>query len=199
MKQCNVCGEFKETHLFSSCQSSKDKLRPSCKACTVKATQARQKTLKGLVKKIFHNQKMTTGKMGREAPSYTEVELLNWMLENGYEALWKVWAESGYDKWLSPSIDRIDNTKSYSLTNIQLVTWRKNLENQKEQNKSGKYLHTKSKAVNQYTLEGNYIKSFPSAAMAAREMCGRNTSISNITMVCAGKLKTAYGYLWKFA
>ena len=56
------------------------------------------------------------------------------------------------------------------------------------------------KIVNQYTLEGEYIQSFPSARAAAIVL-GKITSTSNgasshITAVCNGKRKTAYGYKW---
>ena len=59
------------------------------------------------------------------------------------------------------------------------------------------------KIVNQYTLDGEYIQSFPSAKAAA-ESLDKITSTSNgasshISDVCRGKRKTAYGYIWKFA
>jgi hypothetical protein len=121
------------------------------------------------------------------------------MLQHGYEAMWERWVASGYDKWLSPSIDRKDNTQSYTLNNIRLVKWRTNLENQKRDNISGRYLHTSSKAVDQLTLEGEYIKTFPSIAMAMRELTGKRSSVSNITAICEGKWKTAYGFKWRWA
>ena len=56
------------------------------------------------------------------------------------------------------------------------------------------------KIVNQYTLEGEYIQSFPSAKAAATAL-GKITMTSNgasshISSVCNGKRKTAYGYKW---
>lgn len=59
------------------------------------------------------------------------------------------------------------------------------------------------KIINQYDLEDNFIKSFPSAKAAA-ESLGKITTTSkgatsHITDVCRGKRKTAYGYKWKFA
>ena len=56
------------------------------------------------------------------------------------------------------------------------------------------------KIVNQYTLEGEYIQSFPSAKAAAMAL-GKITTTSNgasshISAVCNGKRKTAYGYKW---
>ena len=59
------------------------------------------------------------------------------------------------------------------------------------------------KIVNQYSLTGEYIQSFPSAKAAA-ESLNKITPISNgasshITDVCRGKRKTAYGYKWSFS
>ena len=59
------------------------------------------------------------------------------------------------------------------------------------------------KVVNQYSLEGEYLQSFPSAKAAA-ESLGKISSTSNgasshISDVCRGKRKTAYGYKWKFS
>lgn len=59
------------------------------------------------------------------------------------------------------------------------------------------------KIINQYSLDGKYIQSFPSAKAAA-ESLGKISSTSNgasshISDVCRGKRKTAYGYKWKFS
>lgn len=198
-KICTKCNQIKKLADFPKQAARKDGLSAHCKQCAVLATQTRQKTLTGLVKKIFHNQHMTTKKMGRPAPTYTEQELFDWMIVHGYHSMWNSWVTSGYDKWLSPSIDRKDNTQSYTLHNIQLLTWRENLENQKKDNITGRYLHTGSKAVDQLDLEGNFIQSFPSAAIAMRTITGHRGTVSNITYVCSGKLKTAYGFKWRFA
>lgn len=58
------------------------------------------------------------------------------------------------------------------------------------------------KIVNQYSLKGEYIQSFPSAKAAA-DALGKTTATSkgatsHITDVCRGKRKTAYGFIWKF-
>jgi hypothetical protein len=169
-----------------------------CRKCAVLATQSRQRTQEGLIKKIFHNQRMTSGKMGRAAPTYTEEELFIWAIGQGYLPMWQAWVDSDYDRWLSPSVDRKDNTKSYTLSNIALMPWRKNLDNQKQNNRDGVYLHTGSKSVDQLTPEGELVTTYPSAAIACRAMVGHNKNISNITAVCHGKWPTAYGFKWRF-
>lgn len=59
----------------------------------------------------------------------------------------------------------------------------------------------KGKIVNQYTLDGEFIRSFPSYSEAARSL-GKITSTSkgasaHISEACKGKRKTAYGFIWK--
>ena len=157
-------------------------------------------TINGLVTLIYANQKMTSKKAGRPLPSYTKEELKDWMTSQpNFSLLWDNWVCSGYDKSLSPSVDREDNTLSYFIGNIQLVTWEQNLKNQKQQNKSGEYLHTGSKAIKQYSLDGEFLKEFPSASIAAREITGKSRAIANISSAAKGRMKTAYGFIWKYS
>ena len=197
--RCTTCNENKDLSNFSRGKIWKNNTTGMCKPCGVKATQTRQRTVSGLIKKIYHNQKMTTGKMGRPAPLYTETELLQWALQHDLKTLHTAWEASDYDKWLSPSVDRKDNTQSYTLNNIRLITWRENLDNQKAQNIAGDYLHTGSKAVDQLSLEGAYLQTFPSIAIAMRTVAGHRKGVSNITSVCNGVWPTAYGFKWRWA
>lgn len=49
--------------------------------------------------------------------------------------------------------------------------------------------------VDQFTLEGIYIKSFLSVSEASKEI---NSNSTNISKCCNGKRKSAGGYLWKY-
>lgn len=59
-----------------------------------------------------------------------------------------------------------------------------------------------SKYVNQYDLQGNYIKTYSGVREAARAVSKETTNLggaaSHISDVCRGKRKTAYRYIWKF-
>ena len=198
-KTCTKCNETKDLHEFPLQSTAPSGHKASCKRCGVLYTQARQKSPEGLIKKIYHNQHKTCKRMGRAMPSYTEKELFAWAMQHDLMKLWQTWTDSGHDVWLSPSVDRLDNTISYTLTNIQLVTWRENMLNQKKQNVAGIYLHTGSKAVDQLTLEGEYIRTYPSIAIAMRDVAGHSKGVSNITAICEGKWVSAYGYKWRFA
>lgn len=54
-----------------------------------------------------------------------------------------------------------------------------------------------SKPVSQYTLDGSFIKSYPSAKEAATAVGIKKSS--QITYVCKGYGKTAKGYIWKYS
>ena len=51
--------------------------------------------------------------------------------------------------------------------------------------------------VNQYDLNMNYIRSFPSIISAAKSL--NKNGVSHISDVCKGRRQTAYGFKWKFA
>lgn len=59
------------------------------------------------------------------------------------------------------------------------------------------------KTINQYSLNGEFIQSFPSTHAAASFVRPDSQNIAgvggHIGQVCSGKRKTAYGYIWKFA
>ena len=89
------------------------------------------------------------------------------------------------------NIDRSHASSILHLNNVDVLST-----NEVNQKRLGKI-------VNQYTLTGEYIQSFPSAKTAADSL-GKTTSTSkgatsHITDVCRGKRKTAYGYIWKFS
>ncbi len=59
----------------------------------------------------------------------------------------------------------------------------------------------KKRAIKQYDLQHNYIKTFDTAANAARAVhpnSNINASASCILQVCKGNRKTAYGYQWEY-
>lgn len=59
----------------------------------------------------------------------------------------------------------------------------------------GKIADVKGKPVKQYTLDGKFIQSFPSAESAAKSI-GKPSA--NIKKVVKGKAQYAYGYVWRY-
>lgn len=53
-----------------------------------------------------------------------------------------------------------------------------------------------SKPINQYDLNGNFIRKWDSATYVEKELGFYH---NHITACCKGKLNQAYGYIWKYA
>lgn len=56
-------------------------------------------------------------------------------------------------------------------------------------------IQMKSKVVLQYSLDGTFIKEYPSTKEVERKF---RFDQGNISACCLGKYKTAYGYIWRF-
>ena len=99
----------------------------------------------------------------------------------------------------NPNLTEISNLYHCDRGHLSRILKSNNIEvknnKQVNQNKTGNI-------INQYDKQGNYLKSFPSAGEALREVSPKTKShggISHILDVCKGKRKTAYGYIWRFA
>ena len=55
----------------------------------------------------------------------------------------------------------------------------------------------KMASIDQYDLNGNYIKTFDSISNACREL-NINESSSHISECCTGKIRSIYGYIWRY-
>lgn len=87
----------------------------------------RQATPDGLLKRIYSSQRFHSRKRGHQPPSYTWQELVARYIDDPqYLALYDTWIKSGKSRWTKPSLDRIDESKGYSLDNIALMTWKEN-------------------------------------------------------------------------
>jgi hypothetical protein len=186
-KVCRKCGKEKALSEFYKAKKNRDGLYNLCKVCVAKRGKAHRHSLKGFLRKLYNNQKKRSKRRGHPQPAYTFDEFKNWFVRQpNFKFLWRQWRSSGYLKDLAPSVDRLDDSKGYSFDNIRLVTWQEN--NLKE--------HDKHKVkVNQYSLDGRYLKTFESLSDAAREIKSTST---NIRSACKGRRKSAGGYRWKY-
>ena len=57
---------------------------------------------------------------------------------------------------------------------------------------------SRSTPVNQYSLDGKYIRTFYGTREAGRQIGRGATASANIAACCRGERNNAYGYLWKY-
>jgi hypothetical protein len=98
------------------------------------ATKKYEKTPKGFLMRLYRNmQSRVTGVQKLKHHLYSGKELLprdefyEWALgSDEFHRLFQEWERSEYDRKLSPSVDRIDSAKGYSLENMEWVTHSEN-------------------------------------------------------------------------
>jgi hypothetical protein len=144
---------------------------------------------------IYSHQKQRSVKRGHEAPAYSLDELRNRLLSDPlYTSIHKEWVESGYQKDLTPSIDRIDDYKGYSFDNIRIVTWKENNKRYQRDRVAG--INNKhNSAVVCLSADGSFVNEYHSQKDAFRKTGIPNTSIA---VCCKKKNRTAGGYYWRF-
>ena len=196
MKKCASCEEVKPIDEFHKSKSRKDGRKPYCKKCRAERAKKRVRTLRGKCLKIFRQQRDRSKIKGYNPPTYTQDELVDYLMSNeDYLKLHEQWRKSGYKKLLSPSLDRLDNYRGYSFDNIRIVTWEENKIKGHSDVKNG--LNNKqNKAVVKMDLNGNEIKEYYSMHQAARE---NELYYQNIWAACNGKIKSIGGFRWKYA
>lgn len=95
------------------------------------------------------------------------------------------------------SIDRVDNSLGYSIGNIQIIPKSENSRKGIEECDVDRGLPEK-KPVKQFTIDGVFVKDYPSASAAGRSE--QNTAIATtISKVCRGEGETSGGYKWAYA
>ena len=151
----------------------------------------------GVISKMYGHQKERNKSKGYGDLPYSKLELSVWLYNNGYAELYRAYFESGLNKDLKPSCDRLEDTLGYDFNNMQLVTYRENIDKCYSMRRSGSANHggAKQYPVMQMTKDKVYINEFHSIAEAERV-----TGIpkSNISGNCLGKRKTAGGYCWTY-
>jgi len=188
LKTCSNCNDDKPSDEFYS--------NGWCIECNREANKEYRKTKSGMIVKLYSTQRTNSRKRGDIMPSYTKRELKDFLYSiPEFHILYDNWKRSGYKSDLKPSLDRIDDYKSYSLDNIQLMTWEENKDKGYSDRKNG--INNKvSKRVKQYDKEGNFIAEYHSIMEASRKVNINNGSIS---LCASGKTKTGRGYVWKYS
>ena len=146
-KHCRFCGKTKLLKDFSKCSRSKDGLKSRCKTCEkdwrrkhylnhkaeiqakTKAYRLERKTnLKKFVMVLYtHMRRRIHDDPQKYQGSCTKEIFYEFALKDKkLKVLYKNWIDSGWRRDLTPSIDRINNRRGYSLDNMQFLTFRQN-------------------------------------------------------------------------
>jgi len=194
MKTCTKCNESKDKSDFYNQSSKKDGLSPICKSCINEHQLFFNRTLKGRIKYIYSAQRKNSRARKMNLPNYNKKQFYDWVLLNGFYALWCQWVNSGYQKDFAPSPDRLDDYKPYTLENIRLVAWKENYDRSNRDERAG-INRKRSLSVKQYK-DGEFIKEYYSIRQAYRETKVDKADISK----CCNKIRSsAGGFQWEFA
>lgn len=89
------------------------------------------------------------------------------------------------------------NHKDYDKNNncVNNLEWVTSSDNKRHAYKLEENKKSRGKKVKQYTKDGNYIKTFDSLSLAAKEF---NCSVCAISNCCLGRSKSSQGFLWRF-
>lgn len=110
-----------------------------------KHTKLYEKTPNGFLMRVYRNMKSRIfGIQKLKQHLYVGKHLLDksdfykWSLDNkNFNELFEIWKTSNYDRRLTPSIDRIDSSKGYELSNMQWIPFHENC--RKTSRNKGKY------------------------------------------------------------
>lgn len=169
--------------------------------------QSTKRTKEGWYTKTYGRMKRDNKNKFNLPLPFSKEEFIAWINYNYLEKfnkLFQKYVESDCDKYLNPSIDRIDDYKSYTFDNMQLLTWEENdkkgtngVKNKVSCAEVGKKYC--SKTVMQYDTANNLLMIFSSTHEAER-VTGIDSS--SIAKACRkykdGKSGYAKGYIWHY-
>ena len=167
-----------------------------CKSCKKDLSAEFKRSKRGLLLKVYSNQKRSSDKRKIVQPLYSKEDFVNKYINDiKFINLYNSWVESNYNRWSTPSFDRTDDYKPYSFDNIELKTWKENSDKAAANRRDGTSTPgARNIPVTKLTLDGKVVCKYISIGQAARE-CGLNTG--NILQVVKGKNKTSGGYRWE--
>ncbi len=187
-KICTKCDLVLDISRFRKSGKKLTSTRSECRDCENKVQELFSRTKRGVVTTIYSSQRESSRKRLHHEPSYTKDELSDWITgQDVFHTLFKEWEKSGYDRWKKPSVDRIDNEIGYTMSNIQLMTWKENNDKGVED--------LLIKTVYCYTLDGSRLTKYKST-MAAERATG--VLAKNIGLVCNGRAQSAGGMIWRY-
>ena len=197
MITCTNCKETKSIDSFHKNKNTNTGRVTWCKECTKEIVTKYKRTERGLCSVIYSEQINSSRERNQDLPNYSRKELFEWITNQfNFKILFNNWTNSNYSKWERPSVDRLDNKLPYTLANIRLVSFRENNKKSHIDARNGDNIISTLVPVDQYDLEGNFIKSYKSMSFASEET---GVPIATICVSCSKKYQTAKQWMWKYS
>ncbi len=195
-KKCSQCEIVKLNNEFAKDRGKKDGLRCYCKDCGNVVTGKYKKSKIGMVAVVYSHQRRNSKHRDYAMPTYSLEELRAWCFSQKlFHELYDNWKSSGFEKDLTPSFDRIDDYSSYTLSNLQLMTWAENNQRAYNDKKAGINNKNNKSVIGRCMETGNKVE-FYSQSEAGRKIGVHQASVS---ACCLGKIKSIGGYEWEFS
>lgn len=112
------------------------------------------------------------------------------------------------NKNISKSLTGYKQSEDHINKRIKQLAGKSNIKNKKpkpagfgknlSEKLKGKKRNDITKPITQHDLNGILIKEFPSITNACELLFDDKSKNSNLTQCCQGKIKTAYGFIWKY-
>jgi 5-methylcytosine-specific restriction endonuclease McrA len=204
MKTCKDCKKELPIRSFHKKPSNKDGRDIRCKGC--KKIRYNEPNARKVFAKIYCSQIDHSISRDQPSPTYTFDDLVAWAEQQSTTVdLWEGYVASGYETRLRPSVDRVDDSKGYELTNIQLTTWGESSDNGTQGKKAGT-LNSNQRAVAAHNKDGSPHKEYVSIMDAARDVDGRPSGIAGVANGVPVKDGRGYlntpksykGFIWKW-
>lgn len=205
-KMCRKCLKKKDVSNFCKHPETADKLSNYCRVCKNEKqriareknknvfTKKYEKTHNGFIMRLYRNMKSRiTGVQKKCIHLYGGKDLLSkeefyeWALSNDdFYRLFSVYEQSGYERSLAPSVDRIKTDKGYIVSNMRFIT-------QGENSSLGSSSPLKKIPIIVFK-DGEEIARFNSLSDCYRKL---GVPTTNISLALSGRTKQAYGYTFQ--
>lgn len=147
-KKCNCCD--KDKHLINymnECKDFKDFNRlhlafigKTCNTCRQIDNWSYYRCVRDpFIQRSWNGIKQRCRAFKRTNSFKSKEDYSNWAYDNNFEEIWDGYRKSGFKSDFAPSPDRLDTNKGYLKSNLQLVTWKENRENNFEMLRNCEY------------------------------------------------------------